>query len=267
MHVRSLGDGGTRRSRRARWYPPMGPDSITQPDQGPEEPDEKRVRSLWCVETRRIPTAPLYGPVVSSPSSLDLRHLRLTRPPGQGPGSSSTIVPQQSGLQCPAVPCSRRADPTGDQIVAGTAGEGRPGSPTAPLALRRVGRVSTPSSLDHRRSRKLMVGSSMPFPIHAEARRSQCPRWRSATGPDSTHPAPSTPEGPDNVHVGPLWRCGDEENRTPNPRLAKAVLCQLSYVPWTGNPPGGVATSEQVRCGRWPRPRALPQRLPASSAS
>ena len=24
---------------------------------------------------------------------------------------------------------------------------------------------------------------------------------------------------------------GDEENRTPNPRLAKAVLCQLSYVP------------------------------------
>ena len=27
---------------------------------------------------------------------------------------------------------------------------------------------------------------------------------------------------------------GDEGNRTPNPRLAKAVLCQLSYVP--GNP-------------------------------
>ncbi len=26
-------------------------------------------------------------------------------------------------------------------------------------------------------------------------------------------------------------RCGDEGNRTPNPRLAKAVLCQLSYVP------------------------------------
>ena len=25
--------------------------------------------------------------------------------------------------------------------------------------------------------------------------------------------------------------CGDEENRTLNPRLAKAVLCQLSYVP------------------------------------
>src|SRR4051794_21524941 len=31
------------------------------------------------------------------------------------------------------------------------------------------------------------------------------------------------------------WACregGDEGNRTPNPRLAKAVLCQLSYVPW-----------------------------------
>ena len=26
-------------------------------------------------------------------------------------------------------------------------------------------------------------------------------------------------------------RSGDEGNRTPNPRLAKAVLCQLSYVP------------------------------------
>jgi hypothetical protein len=25
---------------------------------------------------------------------------------------------------------------------------------------------------------------------------------------------------------------GDEENRTLNPCLAKAVLCQLSYVPW-----------------------------------
>ena len=29
---------------------------------------------------------------------------------------------------------------------------------------------------------------------------------------------------------GTGW-CGDEGNRTPNPRLAKAVLCQLSYVP------------------------------------
>ena len=27
---------------------------------------------------------------------------------------------------------------------------------------------------------------------------------------------------------------GDEGNRTPNPRLAKAVLCQLSYVPRVG---------------------------------
>ena len=25
---------------------------------------------------------------------------------------------------------------------------------------------------------------------------------------------------------------GDEGNRTPDPRLAKAVLYQLSYVPW-----------------------------------
>src|SRR4051794_37727125 len=33
---------------------------------------------------------------------------------------------------------------------------------------------------------------------------------------------------------------GDEGNRTPNPRLAKAVLCQLSYVPGRA---------------RWPRPR------------
>src|SRR4051794_5916126 len=29
-------------------------------------------------------------------------------------------------------------------------------------------------------------------------------------------------------------RSGDEGNRTPNPRLAKAVLCQLSYVPGGG---------------------------------
>src|SRR5919206_2682612 len=35
---------------------------------------------------------------------------------------------------------------------------------------------------------------------------------------------------------------GDEGNRTPNPRLAKAVLCQLSYVPgWEVGPPGGSA--------------------------
>jgi hypothetical protein len=30
---------------------------------------------------------------------------------------------------------------------------------------------------------------------------------------------------------GPELLSGDEGNRTPNPRLAKAVLCQLSYVP------------------------------------
>ena len=32
--------------------------------------------------------------------------------------------------------------------------------------------------------------------------------------------------------------CGDEENRTLNPRLAKAVLCQLSYVPWRSGSAG-----------------------------
>ena len=31
--------------------------------------------------------------------------------------------------------------------------------------------------------------------------------------------------------ISQLRPCGDEENRTLNPRLAKAVLCQLSYVP------------------------------------
>jgi hypothetical protein len=33
--------------------------------------------------------------------------------------------------------------------------------------------------------------------------------------------------------------CGDEGTRTPDPRLAKAVLSQLSYIPrfpWTGGP-------------------------------
>ena len=34
------------------------------------------------------------------------------------------------------------------------------------------------------------------------------------------------------VHAG--HRGGDEGNRTLNPRLAKAVLCQLSYVPEEG---------------------------------
>src|SRR5882757_1768308 len=38
---------------------------------------------------------------------------------------------------------------------------------------------------------------------------------------------------------------GDEGNRTPNPRLAKAVLCQLSYVPAAD--PGGSAPSAYDR--------------------
>ena len=37
---------------------------------------------------------------------------------------------------------------------------------------------------------------------------------------------------------------GDEGNRTPNPRLAKAVLCQLSYVPGGREQPGWFS-------GRW----------------
>ena len=41
--------------------------------------------------------------------------------------------------------------------------------------------------------------------------------------------------------------CGDEENRTLNPRLAKAVLCQLSYVPggwvWVAQGADGVLTA------------------------
>ena len=36
---------------------------------------------------------------------------------------------------------------------------------------------------------------------------------------------------------------GDEGNRTPNPRLAKAVLCQLSYVP------GGLVCATQEADG------------------
>jgi hypothetical protein len=43
------------------------------------------------------------------------------------------------------------------------------------------------------------------------------------------------------------WACvagGDEGNRTPNPRLAKAVLCQLSYVP-------GSLRTVPARRGRW----------------
>jgi hypothetical protein len=35
-------------------------------------------------------------------------------------------------------------------------------------------------------------------------------------------------------HIGAGQSGGDEGNRTLNPRLAKAVLCQLSYVPACG---------------------------------
>ena len=43
---------------------------------------------------------------------------------------------------------------------------------------------------------------------------------------------------------------GDEGNRTPNPRLAKAVLCQLSYVPLSAGGAGKSAGLAQVdnRC-------------------
>ena len=73
--------------------------------------------------------------------------------------------------------------------------------------------------------------------------------------------------------------CGDEENRTLNPRLAKAVLCQLSYVPErpgrrvptrstnkTSEPPDpGIHL--RWRASRWPRPTARPQRRrPADGA-
>ena len=40
---------------------------------------------------------------------------------------------------------------------------------------------------------------------------------------------------------------GDEGNRTPNPRLAKAVLCQLSYVP------SGPGRGGQRRVQAWVR--------------
>src|SRR4051794_16110965 len=39
---------------------------------------------------------------------------------------------------------------------------------------------------------------------------------------------------------------GDEGNRTPNPCLAKAVLCQLSYVPWTHRYGGRPTTVSRV---------------------
>src|SRR3712207_6707580 len=54
---------------------------------------------------------------------------------------------------------------------------------------------------------------------------------------------------------------GDEGNRTPNPRLAKAVLCQLSYVPRAGRYGEVVSlvasrhTSAAGRASRWRRNR------------
>ncbi len=39
------------------------------------------------------------------------------------------------------------------------------------------------------------------------------------------------PKEPSELRVCRSDEGGDEGNRTPNPRLAKAVLCQLSYVP------------------------------------
>ena len=43
--------------------------------------------------------------------------------------------------------------------------------------------------------------------------------------------------------------CGDEENRTLNPRLAKAVLCQLSYVPWRSGSAARRGTDTIIRPG------------------
>ena len=47
--------------------------------------------------------------------------------------------------------------------------------------------------------------------------------------------------------------CGDEENRTLNPRLAKAVLCQLSYVPWRSGPAGDRGADTIIRPSRLAR--------------
>ena len=48
---------------------------------------------------------------------------------------------------------------------------------------------------------------------------------------------------------------GDEENRTLNPRLAKAVLCQLSYVPWrTGSAARRGADTITLPSGPEPKP-------------
>jgi hypothetical protein len=49
---------------------------------------------------------------------------------------------------------------------------------------------------------------------------------------------------------GQVRTCGDEENRTLNPRLAKAVLCQLSYVPWRSGPATRRGTDTIMRRSR-----------------
>ena len=42
-----------------------------------------------------------------------------------------------------------------------------------------------------------------------------------------------------------LFLSGDEGTRTPDPRLAKAVLSQLSYIPiWRGSGPDWIRTSD-----------------------
>ena len=56
------------------------------------------------------------------------------------------------------------------------------------------------------------------------------------TPPDRAGPRSATPP------LTSTNNSGDEENRTLNPRLAKAVLCQLSYVPRPH--PGGRTTTE-----------------------
>src|SRR5690349_14248656 len=58
---------------------------------------------------------------------------------------------------------------------------------------------------------------------------------------------------------------GDEGNRTLNPRLAKAVLCQLSYVPEGQDEV--VASCQTSRAGRWSRRRRSTTAAPAARAS
>ena len=54
---------------------------------------------------------------------------------------------------------------------------------------------------------------------------------------------------------------GDEGNRTPNPCLAKAVLCQLSYVPAAGQgTPGACGQTVGVVASRQRSASALAER-------